>query len=370
MKIILKTFLTVLFILIVIGFLFSVYVLNAPPIAETPPPKLQVQVRTAVRGRPTVNSKPLGYTESKYRFDVGLKYLSNLNIGVMSHEKLFSVGLGQRAKYPSGLLDKELQTVFDWQEMFQDSLGGIELKSKSPKVEVLLSGKDWLVTDENGAGYTVQRIANDLNIYLPNFEDAFTANKISLSNDVDLSVIKAEKQWILQDKQHKQSYEIKNSEKKLVVSQHSKYPIETLLFKVNSASVDSLKEGIFTSDIYDGFEKKKIPLSKGAKLIAGADGQSWEVSDVKQKYTVRHEDDWLNVYINLESDWLFIVADTTGRRKGWIRSNSGTIIFPPDPVLSSRQKYKIKLIGISDRLKDAFSVFKKPEQPQDSESTD
>ena len=94
------------------------------------------------------------------------------------------------------------------------------------------------------------------------------------------------------------------------------------------------------------------------------------MSDVKQKYTVRYEDDWLNIYLNLDSDWLFVVADPTGKRKGWIRSDSGTIIFPPDPVLSSRQKYKLKLIGISDRLKEAFSVFKKPEQPQDSESTD
>ena len=78
--------------------------------------------------------------------------------------------------------------------------------------------------DENGAGYIVQRIANDLNIYLPNFEDVFTTNKISLSNDFDLSAIKAQKQWLLQDKNYMQSYEIKNSGKRLVVSQHSKYP--------------------------------------------------------------------------------------------------------------------------------------------------
>ena len=63
MKIILKTLLIVLFIAIVIGFLFSIYVLNAPPIAETKPPKLQVHTRTAIRGRPTTNSKPIAYTK-------------------------------------------------------------------------------------------------------------------------------------------------------------------------------------------------------------------------------------------------------------------------------------------------------------------
>lgn len=368
MKTILKTFLIVLFIVIVIGFLFSVYVLNAPPIAETPPPKLQVHTRTAIRGRPTVNSKPIVYTRSQLLFDVDKKYISNLKIGVLSNEMLFSVGLGQRAKYTSALLDKELQNVFNWQKMFQDSLGGIELKSKSPKVEVLLSGKDWLVTDVNGAGYAVQRNANDLNIYLPNLENAFAINKISLSDEVESSVIKTGKHWILQDKKYDQTYEITDSGSRLVVSQHSKYPIETLLFKVKSTSIDALREGTFTSEIYNGFEKKKIPLSKKATLIPAENGKHWEISDAKQKYTVRPEDKSLNVYLNLESDWLFV--DVTGKLKGWIPSDKGTIFFPPDPVLSSRQKYKNKLIGISDRFKDAFGVFKKPKQPQDSETDD
>lgn len=365
MKTILKTFLIFLFILIVIGFFFSIYVLNAPPIAETLPPKIQVKTRTAIRGRPTFNSKPDYYTSSKFRFAVDQKYISNLNIGVLSPEMLFSVGLGQRAKYTSGLLDKELKTVFDWQEMFQDSLGGIKIKS--PSVEVLLSGKDWLLIDSNGAGYTVQRIGNDLNIYLPNFADEFITNNISLSNDIEFSAIKTGKHWLLKDNNYIQSYDIQKSGKKLVVSQHSKYPIITLLFNVNSTSVDTLREGLIPSEIYDKFEKKEIPLSRKTKLIAAEDSKSWEVIDGTQKFIIRNEDERLNVYLNLESDWLYV--SISGKQKGWIPSSSGSIFFPPDPVLSSRQKYKLKLMGISNRLKDAFGVFKKPEQPQDSELT-
>ena len=365
MKTILKTFLIVLFIAIVIGFLFSVYVLNAPPIAESKPPKLQVHTRTAIRGRPTTNSKPIAYTKSHYLFDIDMKYLSNLNIGVFSGERLFSVALGQRAKYSAGLLDKELQNSFDWKKMFQDSLGGIELKSKSPNVKVALSGKDWILTDENGAGYTVQRNGNELNIYLPNFEDVFNKNKVSLSKDLDFSVVKAGKQWLLQDKKLLQTYEIKLGQNKLDILQQSKYPIVTLLFKVNAASNDSLKEGTFTPDIYEGFEKKNIPLSKKAKVIAAEDKMSWEVNDGTQKYTIRNEDDWLNAYLNLESDWLYV--NITDRLKGWIPSKSGFIFYPPEPTLSSRQQLKIKLIGVIDRVKAAFGVFKKPDPPQNSE---
>lgn len=365
MKIILKTFLIVLFIAIVIGFLFSVYVLNAPPIAETKPPKLQVHTRTAIRGRPTTNSKPIAYTKSQYLFDIDMKYLSNLNIGVFSAEMLFSVGLGQRARYSAALLDKELQNTFDWSKMFQDSLGGIEFKTKSADVKVVLSGNDWILTDENGAGYTVQRDGNELSIYLPNFEDVFNKNKVSLSTDLDFSVVKAGKQWLLQDKKFLQSYEIKLGQNKLDVLQQSKYPIVTLLFKVNDASTDTLREGTITPDIYEGFEKKKIPLSKKAKLITAEDRMSWEVSDGTQKYSIRNEDGWLNAYLNLESDWLYV--DITDRLKGWIPSKSGFILYPPEPTLSSRQQLKIKLVGVIDRIKAAFGVFKKPIPPQNSE---
>ncbi len=365
MKIILKTFLIVLFVAIVIGFLFCVYVLNAPPIAQTEAPKLQVHISSAIRGRPTTNSKPIAYTKSHYLFDIDLRYLSNLNIGVFSNEMLFSVALGQRAKYSAGLLDKELQTSFDWKKMFQNSLGGVEIKSKSPDVKVVLSGKDWMLTDENGAGYTVQRNGNKLRIYLPNFEDVFNKNKVSLSKDLDFSVVKAGKQWMLKDNKFLQTYEIKSGQKKLDILQQSKYPIKTLLFKVNTASTDTLSEGTFSPDIYEGFEKKNIPLSKKAKLIAAEDKMSWEVIDDTQKYAIRNEDGWLNVRLNLESDWLYI--DITDRLKGWIPSKSGFIFYPPDPTLSSRQKLKVKVIGVMDRLKEAFGVFKKPVPPQNSE---
>lgn len=367
MKIILKTFLIVLFIAIVIGFLFCVYVLNAPPIAQMEAPKLQVHTRTAIRGRPTTNSKPIVYTKSQYLFDIDKKYLSNLNIGVFSEEMLFSVGLGQRAKYSAGLLDKELQDTFNWNKMFQDSLGGIEFRSKTPDVKVLLSGKDWILTDENGAGYTVQRNENELNIYLPNFEDVFNKNKVSLSKDLDFNVVKAGKQWLLKDNKFQQTYEIKSGQNKLDVLQQSKYPIETLLFTVNSASTDSLSEGSFTPDIYDGFEKKNIPLSKEAKLTVAEDKMSWKVIDGTQKYAIRNEDGWLNVRLNLESDWLYV--DITDRLNGWIPSKSGFIFYPPDPTLSSRQKLKIKVIGVIDRLKEAFGVFRKPVPPHNSEVT-
>ena len=365
MKTIIKTFLIVLFIAIVIGFLFCVYVLNAPPIAQSKPPKLQVHTRTAIRGRPTTNSKPIVYTKSQYLFDIEKKYLSNLNIGVFSGEMLFSVALGQRAKYSHGLLDKELQDTFNWNKMFQDSLGGIEFRSKTPDVKVLLSGKDWILTDENGAGYTVQRNENELNIYLPNFEDVFNKNKISLSKDLDFSVIEKGKQWLLKDKKFLQTYEIKSDQKKLDILQQSKYPIATLLFKVNAASIDTLSQGSFTSDIYDGFQKKNIPLSKKAKLITTEDKMSWEVIDGRQKYAIRNKDGWLNVRLNLESDWLYV--EITDRLKGWIPSKSGFIFYPPDPTLSSRQQLKIKVIGVMDRIKAAFGVFKKPVPPKNSE---
>lgn len=365
MKIILKTFFIVLFIALIIGFLFCVYVLNAPPVAQTEQPKLQVHTRSAIRGRPTTNSKPIAYTKSHYLFDIDKKYLSNLNIGVFSGEILFSVALGQRAKYSAGLLDKELQNTFNWNKMFQDSLGGIEFKSKSPDVKVLLSGKNWILTDEDGAGYSVQRDGNEINIYLPSFEDVFNRNKVSLSKDLNFSVVKAGKQWLLKDNKFFQSYEIKSGQKKLDVLQQSKYPIESFLFKVSNVSIDTLGEGSIPVDILEGFEKKNIPLSNKAKLIAAEDKMSWEVIDGTQKYTIRNEDDWLNVHLNLESDWLYV--GITDRLKGWIPSKSGFIFYPPDPTLSSRQQLKIKLIGVMDRIKAAFGVFKKPEQPQNSE---
>ncbi len=367
MKIIFKVFFIVLFIALVIGFLFCVYVLNAPPVAQKQSPKLQVHTRSAIRGRPTTNSKPIAYTKSHYLFSVDKKYLSNLNMGVFSGEMLFSVALGQRAKYSAGLLDKELQNSFDWNKMFQDSLGGIEFKSKSPNVKVLLSSTDWTLVDENGAEYIVQRNRNELNIYLPNFEDVFSRNRVSLSNDLDFSVVKAKKQWLLQDNKFLQTYEIKSGQKKLDVLQQSKYPIETLLFKVkvNAASIDTLGKGSFTSDIHEEFEKKNIPLSKKAKLIAAEDGTSWEVVNGTQKYTIRNENGWLNVHLNLESDWLYV--DISDRLSGWIPSKSGFIFYPPEPKLSSRQQLKIKIIGVMDRVKDAFGVFKKPAPPQNSE---
>lgn len=365
MKTIVKSLSIVLFIAIVIGFLFSIYILNAPPINQTKPPTLQVHTRAAIRGRPTVNSKPLAHTKSQELFELDRRYISNLSIGIFSKELLFNLALGQRAKYTDALLDKELKTVFNWQKMFDESLGGIKLKTRTPDVKVLISGNDWLVIDNNGAGYSVQRKGNELEVYLPNFIDVFQANNVSLSNDLDFSVVKAGKEWLLTDNEFQQNYEIKNTGKKLDILQQSKYPVEQLLFQVDLASATKLSEGTFSSELYQAFEKKKIPLTNKTKLIAAEDGMSWEVIEGPQRYTIQKDDSWLSVHVNLESDWLYInVAD---RLMGWIPSKSGTILFPPDPILSSRQQLKVKLVEFVDRLKAAFGVSKQSDKPQDSE---
>ncbi len=367
MKIILKTLFVGLFIVIIIGFFFCVYILNAPSIAQSQPTKLQVHKRTAVRGRPTVNSKPIVYTKNQYLFSIDQKYISNLNIGVNSREMLFSVALAQRAKLIASALDKELKTVFNWKEMFDDSLGGIRITSSSPKVKVLISGQDWLLTDSTGAGYTVSRNKNVLDIYLPNFEDAFTAKKINLSDDLELSVVKTDKHWLMKDNKYLQSYEIRNGNNKLNVYQQSKYPIQTLLFQVDTASAATLSEGKFSAELRDGFKSKKIPLSLNAKLIADEDSMSWQVIDGTQKYEIKHTDSWLSVYLDLDSKWLYI--GISNALKGWIPSKSGTIFLPPKPSLSSRQQMKEKLIAFMDSFKRKDRDTKESDEPKNVELT-
>ncbi|MYF54409.1 hypothetical protein F4225_01270, partial [Candidatus Poribacteria bacterium] len=103
MKSVLKRLFTVLFILLIIGFFFCIYVMQAPPVAEPEQPKLQVHVRTAVRGRPTVNSGPIGTTKNSHLYSLDRTYLSNLNNSILSGELLFNVVLGVRAKYNAPL---------------------------------------------------------------------------------------------------------------------------------------------------------------------------------------------------------------------------------------------------------------------------
>ena len=368
MKIIIKTLLIGLFVVIVIGFLFGVYILNAPSVVQSEAPKFQVHKRTAARGRPTVNSKPLVYTKNKYLFSIDQRYISNLNIGVYSKEMLFSVALAQRAKLTPDALDKELKTAFNWKEMFDDSLGGIRIESSSPKIRVLLSGQDWLLTDGTGAGYTVARNNTVLDIYLPNFEDAFNTKKISLSNDLEFTVLKTNQHWLMKDNKYQQSYEIRNGKDKLNVYQQSKYPIIKLLFQVDTTPADTLSEGKLSVELREGFKRKKIPLSVNAKLVAEEGGTSWQVIDGTQIYNIQKTESRLNVHLDLDSKWLYI--GITDALKGWIPRESGTVFLPSTPVLSSRQQLKDKLIAFMDRFKRNEKDTNKPNQSKNSELTE
>lgn len=367
MRIIIKTLLIGLFIVIVIGALFCVYILNAPSVAQTGPPKLQVHKRTAVRGRPTVNSKPIVYTKNQYLFSIDQRYISNLNIGVYSREMLFSVALAQRANLTPDALDKELKTVFNWQEMFDDYLGGIRISSRSPKIDVLLSGQDWLLTDSTGAGYTVARNNDVLDIYLPNFEEAFNTKKINLSNDLKFSVIETNKHWLMNDNKFQQNYEIRNGKNQLNVYQQSKYPILTKLFQVDPTSAETLSQGKLSTELREGFKRKKIPLPVNTKLIVGEDGVSWQVIDGKQRYNIQKTDSWVDVYLDLNSEWVYI--GITDSIKGWIPLKSGTLFMPSAPILSSRQQLKERLIAFMDGFKRKEKDSKKPNQLENNELT-
>ena len=363
MKSFLKILSLFLFIFIIIGFCFCVYILQAPPVAQPDPPKLKVHTRTNLRGRPTVNSKPTAKTRDVFRFSIDKIYLSNLNTGELSRELLFSVALGQRSSYSAELLDKELKTVFNWQKMFADS--GAEIRLSSPTIKVLLSGKNWLLTDRTGAGYTVEKILDQLDIYLPNLQEAFNNNRTTLSSDMKLSVEKVGKQWLIKDNISRQTYEIRNSTKKLDIFQQSKYPILTFLFQVDVAAIPTLTEGKFSNDLREGFESQKIPLSRNAKLIADGDGVNWRVTDGSQKYNIRHEDGRLKVYLDLESRWLFVQFNDS--IKGWMQRERGTIFLPPEPTLSSRQQLKEKLVAFIENLKAKIGITNPPDQAQNAE---
>lgn len=365
MKSLLKGLSIFLFIAIIIGFCLCVYILQAPPVAKPDPPKLQVHTRTALRSRPTVNSKPIVYTKDVYRFSIDQIFISNLNSGLFSNELLFSVPLGQRALYSAELLDSELKTVFNWQKMFADSEAEIRLSSRSGRIKVLISGRDWFLTDSTGAGFTVQKNKDTLDIYLPNLQEAFENNKTTLSADLELSIEKIGKQWLIKDNQSLQVYEIRNAKKKLDVFQQSKYPIQSFLFNVDVAAITALTEGDFSKDLREGFVLQRIPLSRNAKLMAREDGVSWRITDGSQKYNIQKEVGWLKVYLDLESRWLLLgVNDSI---KGWVQRERGTIFLPPEPTLSSRQQLKVKLGAFLDGLKERIGVSKQPNQVPNAE---
>lgn len=354
MKSVLKKLFVFVFVLLIIGFFFCVYVMQAPPVAEQEQPKLLMHVQTSVRGRPTVNSGPIGTTKNSHLFSLDRTYLSNLNNSILSGELLFNVVLGVRAKYNASLLDKEVSTGFDWQKMFADSAVGIRLKSKTPKIKVTLSGQGWLLTDSTGAGYVIQKTGGQLEIFLSDLLEAFELNNMILSNDYEFTVVKPGKQWLITDNVHHQSYEIRSDAKKINVYQQPKYPIQTLLFEVDSDPQIPLPEEKLPDEIYKGFESLDIALSPKAKVMHEKDDVSCKITEGTQKYTIRHEDSRLKVYLDLDSGWLLLKVND--RINAWVQSERGTIIMPPEPTLTSRQQLKKDMLAFFTKLKNSVGI--------------
>lgn len=355
MKSVLKKLFISIFILLIIGLFFCIYVLQAPPVAEEKEPKLQMHVQTAFRKRPTVNSQPVGYIKNSHLYSLDLVYLSNLNSNILSKELLFNVVLGVRARYNAELLDKEVTTGFNWQKMFSESAVGIRMNPGTPKIKVVLSGKDWLLTDKTGAGYLIQKAGDELEIYLPDLLEAFEFNSMILSNDIEFSVVETGKQWSITDNKQLQTYEIRRDAKKLAVYKLSKAPIQTILFEVDSTSQMTLAEGKLPDELHMGFKNLNIPLSPKAKVVQGEDGMSWKVTDGTQKYTIRNEGGRLKSYLDLDSGWLLVQVE---RAKGWVQSERGTIILPPEPILTSRQQLKDNMLTFLAGIKRMFGISK------------
>ena len=353
MKALLKGLIWLIFILIIIGFCGSVYILNAPDVPKQGEAKLQVHKRTALRGRPTVNSRPILYTKDVFIFSIDNQHLSNLNSGILSRELLFSIALGQKTNFSAELLDKELQTTFDWKKTFLNSAPDMKFSSGKPTIKVLLSGKNWILTDSTGASYHIEKVDNQLDVYLPDLREEFNNNKITLSDNLEFSIENIGKQWLINDRDTTQVYEIRYYNTKLDVFQQSKYPIQTYLFNVDLASLETLSKGNLTSEIRRGFSEIKAPLSPNAKLSIEENGLKWKITDGKQLYRIHNEDNSLKVYLDLDSTWLLIRVNET--LKGWVQRITGTIHVPPKPLLSSRQELKVKLLTLIAQIKDLVS---------------
>ena len=349
MKAFLKSLTFGIIVILAVGFGIGVYIFQAPSTEQTKASKFQLHTRTAVRSRPTVNSKPLAYTKDVYRFSLDRQYISNLNSGILEREHLFSAALTHRARLKGKDLDKALKTATDWQKMFADLTESMRFRPSASVLETLASGKEWLLRDVSGAGYTVTRTDNQVDIYLPDLKDAFDTNKIELSADLEISTEQKNKQWFIKDKKRKQTYSIAKGNEKLVVYQQSKPEILTYLFEVDSASQTVLSAGKLSPELIQGFETLKIPLSRRAQVSAGEEGMSWDIKDQSLKYNIRNENDRLKVYLDLDSRWLRIRA--SDEVTGWVQSNRGTIFEPPPPILSSRQLAKRRLLTLIDKVK-------------------
>jgi hypothetical protein len=354
MKAFLKNLIFFIIFILVIGFGICVYLLQAPPVEQKAVPKLQIHTRTALRGRPTVDSKPIVYTKDVYRFSLDQQYISNLNSGKLERELLFSAGLSHRARLKTERLDASLKTATDWQKMFADMTKDIRFRPSASPIEVLLSGEEWRLRDATGAAYTVVKTDSNVEVYLPDLREAFEANKISLSKDLKTSIKQANTRWLIEDKEYKQAYSVVNGEGKLNIFQQSKFEILTFLFEADMASQSSLAQGKLSAELIKEFIREKIPLSRRARVSASEDGIGWQVTNPPLKYNIRSENNRLKVYLDLESKWLRIKVDDS--TKGWVQSERGTIFEPPPPTLSSRQQVKERLLVLIDKLKERVGL--------------
>ena len=354
MKALLKSLIFLIIFILAVGFGIGVYLLQAPPVEQTRVPKLQIHSRTALRKRPTVDSMPIVYTKDVYRFSLDPQYISNLNSRKLERELLFNASLAHRANLKAQRLDESLKIATDWQKMFTDLTENIRFRPSPSAIEVLLSGEEWLLRDVTGAAYTVVRTDNNVGVYLPDLREAFEANKITLSKDLEVLIEEKNRQWVIKDIKHKQAYSIQSTEGKLHVYQQSKFEILTFLFETDSAFQSSLAAGKLAAELIQEFVRENMPLSRRAKVSVGADGTSWEITSPPVKYNILSENNRLKVYLNLDSKWLRVkVNDDT---KGWVQSERGTIFRPPPPTLSSRQQAKERLLVLIDKLKDKVGL--------------
>ena len=355
MKAFLKRLAFLIIFILAVGAGICVYLLQAPPVEQKKVPKLQIHTKTALRGRPTVDSKPIVYTKDVYQFSLDQQYISNLNSGKLERELLFTAGLAHRARLKAERLDASLKTATDWQKMFADMTKDIRFRPNATPIEVLLSGEEWRLRDTTGAAYTVVKTDSNVEVYLPDLREAFEANKISLSKDLEISIKQTNRQWLIKDNGYKQAYTVLNGEGKLNVFQQSKFEILTFLFEADAASQDSLAQGKLPSKLLQEFVAEKIPLSRRARVSAGEDGMSWHITSPPLKYNLRSENNRLKVHLDLESRWLRIKVDDS--IKGWVQSERGTIFEPPPPTPSSRQQAKERLLVLIDDLKEKIGRF-------------
>ena len=366
MKAFLKSLTFGIIFILAIGFGIAVYILQAPPVEQKDTAKLQIHSRTAVRGRPTVNSKPLAYTKDVYRFNLDKKYMSNLNSGRLDREHLFSAALTHRAKLKGKELDNALEKEINWQKMFANMTEDIRFGPSTATLEVLLSGEEWVLKNAPGAGYSIVKTGHQIDVYLPDLKDAFDKNNLPLSTDLEISTGQVNRRWRIIDKGTQQTYRIENGTEKLNVYQQSKPEILTFLFQVGLASQTALAEGKLTQELRREFEALKIPLSRKTQVSTGENDVSWHIKDTPLKYNIRNENKRLNVYLDLDSTWLRIQASDS--IKGWVQRDRGTVFKPPAPVPSSRQRAKEQLLVLIAKVKEKIGILDDESQTQDTAS--